>query len=60
MLSVEIMENQIIFTKEQIIKIVNYGKNGVYLYSATLKGFAMAVFMRKDFSKPLLQNLCYL
>lgn len=37
MLNVEIMENQIIFTKEQIIKIVNYGKNGVYLYSAIVK-----------------------
>ena len=37
MLNVEIMEDQIIFTKEQIIKIVNYGKNGVYLYSAIVK-----------------------
>lgn len=31
------MENQIIFTKTQIVKIVNYGKNGVYLYSAIVK-----------------------
>ena len=31
------MENQIIFTKKQIVKIINYGKNGVYLYSAIVK-----------------------
>ena len=59
MLSVEIMENQIIFTKEQIIKIVNYGKNGVYLYSAIVKrlcdgGFYAQRFFKTAIAKPVL------
>ena len=34
------------------------GKRSGADFATSLKGFAMAVFIRKEFSKPLLQNQC--